>query len=102
MEKSGSRHGLKVLCIVEEPKTKAAAAAAEGREARIGAKRGGVIPAKRRLVKRMMWDRVANWVRSAFGSCFCSSAACSEPVRAKKTTVGAAAVLPLPGKHQCC
>ncbi|KAL3735298.1 hypothetical protein ACJRO7_024432 [Eucalyptus globulus] len=97
MEKSGNCHGLKVLCIVEEAKTKAAGA--EGREARIGAKRGGVIPAKRRLVKRMMWDRVVNWVCSAFGSCFCSSAACSQPVRARKTKVGAAEVLPMPRKH---
>ncbi|KAL3735299.1 hypothetical protein ACJRO7_024433 [Eucalyptus globulus] len=96
MEKSESR-GLKVSCIVEEAKMKLAAP--DGTEARNGAKRGGVIPAKRRLVKRMMWDRVVNWACSAFGSCFCSSATCSEPVRAKKTAVGSAEVLPLPGKH---
>ncbi|KAL3735296.1 hypothetical protein ACJRO7_024430 [Eucalyptus globulus] len=100
MGKSES-HGLKVSCIAEEAKMKAAAAA-EGTEARDRGKRGGVISARRRLVKRMMWEHIANWVRSAFSSCFCSSAACSEPVRAKKTTVGATAVLPLLGKHQCC
>ncbi|KAI3417638.1 uncharacterized protein J3R85_014316 [Psidium guajava] len=100
MEENES-HGdgvFKVSCITVEAKMKKTAA--EGREACFGAKRGGgLIPAKRRLVKRMMWDSVVNCVCFALGSCFCSSAACSEPVRAKKTMVGVAQVLPLPGKH---
>ncbi|KAI3417640.1 uncharacterized protein J3R85_014318 [Psidium guajava] len=98
MEKNEG-HGdakLKVLGIMEEAKTETAP---EGTEARFRAKRGGLIPAKRRLVKRMMWDRVVDWVCFALGSCFCSSATCSEPVQAKKTMAGVAEVLPLPGKY---
>ncbi|KAL3735292.1 hypothetical protein ACJRO7_024426 [Eucalyptus globulus] len=104
MEKSES-HGDargKASHVSEEAKTRTAAA---GTEAGFSAKRGGVIPAKRRLVKRMMWDRVVNWVCFALGSCFCSSATCAEPVRAKKKkkkTVGVAQVLPVPGEHQRC
>ncbi|KAI6690997.1 hypothetical protein NL676_027825 [Syzygium grande] len=98
MQESQGRGGArgKVPCTAEAAKTWTAA---DGTGARPGAKRGGVIPAERRLVKRMMWDRAVNWVSFACGSCFGSSATRSEPVRAKKTAVGVAEILPLPGKH---
>ncbi|KAI6691000.1 hypothetical protein NL676_027828 [Syzygium grande] len=61
MEKNET-HGdakLAVWCILEEAKTKTTTktkSEAGRTEARVGAKRGGLIPAKRRLVKRMIWD----------------------------------------------
>ncbi|KAL3735294.1 hypothetical protein ACJRO7_024428 [Eucalyptus globulus] len=73
-ERYGDAIGRKVWCTMEEAETKTAT---EGREARCRAKRGEVIPRKRKLVKRMMWDRFVNC----------------------KTMVGVAEVLPLPGKH---
>ncbi|KAI3417637.1 uncharacterized protein J3R85_014315 [Psidium guajava] len=96
MEKSGS-HGDAKGKVPRIPETEEAKAktAAEGTEAGFRAKRGGgLIPAKRRLVKRMMWDYVVTCI------CFCGSPTYPEPVLAKNTTVGVARVLPLPGKRQ--
>ncbi|KAI6691003.1 hypothetical protein NL676_027831 [Syzygium grande] len=101
MEKSESRGDAasKVLCTMEEEAQEEKKTPAEGTGARLGAKKGGVIPAERRLVKRMMWDRFVNWVCVALGPCFRPSDACSEPDGTKKMTVGAAEVAPLPGEH---